>query len=53
MGLGINRDYKTRDRNVKRNLKNHLKRMNELIKEGKTKEEASKLAYDEIMQNGS
>ena len=49
-GLGTNRDYKTRDRQVNKDLKNHLKRMNELIKQGKTKAEASKIAYNEIIK---
>ena len=49
MGLGTNRDYKTRHRNVKISLAVHNRRMNELIAEGISRDDASKQAYGEFM----
>jgi hypothetical protein len=48
MGLGTNRDYKTRDRVATRKLAAHFKRMGELMKTGMDREAASKQAYNEI-----
>ena len=48
--LGMGKDYKTRDRKVKRDLEEHTKRMNALIETGLTREEASKQAFEEMMR---
>jgi hypothetical protein len=48
MGLGNNRDYKTRDRAARTNLKRHAVRMAELESQGMTREAASKQAFDEL-----
>jgi len=46
--LGGGKDYKTRHNLATRKLKVHQTRMEELVKAGYSKEEASKIAYDEI-----
>ena len=46
-----NRDYKTGNRAVEANLNIHYKYMQQFIKEGLTKEDASKKAYDMITNN--
>ena len=48
MGLGTNRDYKTRERYARAHLTVHKMRMDELMKKGYTCEEASRIAFDEI-----
>lgn len=49
MGLGTNRDYKTRARQVDRALAKHQELMNKYIEEGMTRSEASKKAYAEVL----
>ena len=49
MALGRNRDYKTRSQSIRKNLKRHQERMEELIALGYLKSEASKIAFDEIV----
>jgi hypothetical protein len=44
-----NRDYKTSDRRISKNLKSHFDRMQSLIREGLSKEEASKKALEEMV----
>lgn len=46
--LGVNRDYKTRDRRASQNLAKHFARMKELMAQGLTREEASKQAFEEL-----
>ncbi len=48
MGLGNNRDYKTRDRAARVALAIHDARMKELVGKGLSREEASKQAYMEL-----
>lgn len=43
-----NRDYKTENRRVEKNLKRHQELMNKYIAEGLSREEASNKAYKEI-----
>lgn len=48
MGLGTNRDYKTRGRRTRERLARHSERMSELVKQGLSREQASKQAFDEL-----
>jgi hypothetical protein len=48
MSLGVNRDYKTRDRSARKLLARHFSRMTELIAQGMNREDASRLAFREI-----
>ena len=48
MALGTNRDYKTADRRARRQLATHYERMQALIAQGMSREEASKQAYAEM-----
>jgi hypothetical protein len=43
-----NRDYKTEDRKIRARLKYHQKRMDELVKDGLSPDEASKKAFREM-----
>lgn len=49
MGLGNNRDYKTRDRIARAGLARHFARMTELQAQGLTREEASRQAWLEMI----
>ena len=49
MGLGANRDYKTRARQVDRAMAKHMELMTAYIEEGMSKDEASKKAYKEVL----
>jgi hypothetical protein len=49
MALGNNRDYKTNDRRVRKNLTEHFRLMNELIASGETREEASRHALQVVL----
>ena len=48
--LGSGRDYKTMDRQISANLRWHCARMHELISIGMGREEASRMAYQELMK---
>lgn len=48
MGLGTNRDYKTRDIKATATLNIHYKRMMLLVETGLSKELSSSMAYTEI-----
>jgi hypothetical protein len=48
MSLGNNRDYKTTERRATRQLAKHTKLMDELMKAGMTREEASKTALKKM-----
>lgn len=43
-----NRDFKTEHKKIQNKLRLHYKRMIELIKKGYSKEEASKIAFQEL-----
>ena len=47
--LGSQRDYKSRDKLIRKNLNRYELRVKELISQGMNKEEASKKAYQEIV----
>lgn len=50
VGVGMSRrEYKSRDQLVRKNLERHNSRMQELMSQGMSKEDASKQAYKEIM----
>lgn len=53
MGLGTNRDYKTRDRIARNGLARHYARMQELIASGMDRESASQQAYREMTSKQS
>ncbi len=48
MALGNNKDYKTRSRIATNSLAKHFQRMQELVKAGMDRNEASKQAYQEM-----
>ena len=49
MSLGLNRDYKTADRRARRTLRLHDGRMAKYQRDGKGREEASQLAYADLL----
>jgi hypothetical protein len=50
MSLGVNREYKTRNRSVEANLSVHRERIVELMDQlGVDRQQASAMAYEEIM----
>jgi hypothetical protein len=53
MGLGNNRDYTTTDRRIRRNLARHAALMAALIKQGMTREDASREALHRMMPQES
>jgi hypothetical protein len=50
MGLGNNRDYRTRDRLARKSLARHFARMSELIAAGVPRLEASTRAFEEMQR---
>lgn len=53
MGLGNNRDYKTHARRVTNNLARHAAIMNDLVKYGMDRTEASVFAYNQIVKQNA
>jgi hypothetical protein len=49
MGLGNNRDYKTRARRAQTQLAKHFELMKKYMAAGKSRDEASELAYAELI----
>jgi len=45
-----NRDFKTEARGIQRRLEKHTELMNQYIREGMAREEASKKAYEEVVK---